>query len=170
MPMDADTRPISTLASSGRGREITGRHVLFGALAAFAVVFTVNMIMISAATQSFPGLVDHKNPWNASQNFDARSAELARLGWRAAVGYEAGRVVADIATRSGAPAVASEVTALVGRPTNDDYDQEIPLTRDPATGRFSAPVALETGRWRILLTAEAVDGTRFQAETRIRVR
>lgn len=146
--------------------KINGRHVLVGLLAAFAVILSANMAMVIAATGSFPGLVV-KNSYVASQGFNARSAELTRLGWRATIGYSSGRLTAFIHEPGGAPAAAQNVSATVGRPSDARSDQVFALERDPASGGFIIDAPLERGKWRVALTAEAVDGTLFEAQTQV---
>lgn len=150
----------------GSGRPITGRHVLFGVLAGFAVILTANMAMVIAATGSFPGLVV-KNSYVASQNFNARVAKIAALGWRAVVAYEPGVLTAEILTQSGSPAPAAKVTAVVGRPSDARSDQTLTLERDPTTGYFTAPLTLGDGQWRIVVTTESFDGESFDVEAKV---
>ncbi len=152
---------VDTGAKAEKGK-LTGRHVLIGILAGFAVILTANMAMVIAATGSFPGLVV-KNSYVASQGFNARSAELSELGWRATIGYSGEALTATIQTRGGSPAAAQNVVAVIGRPSDARSDRTIELSRDPSTGAFVSAVPLEAGQWRVALKAEAVDGTIFEA-------
>lgn len=60
-------------------RKLTGWHVVFGFVAAFGVIITVNLVMAYNAVASFPGL-EVKNGYIASQSFDKRRA--AQQGFR----------------------------------------------------------------------------------------
>ena len=142
------------------------RIVLIGIIAGFAVILTANMTMVIAATGSFPGLVV-KNSYVASQGFNSRTAELSELGWRATIGYSGEALTATIQTRGGSPAAAQNVIAVIGRPSDARSDMTVELSRDPATGAFVSPLALEPGQWRVALTAEAIDGTIFEAGARV---
>lgn len=159
----ADDQATTVRAEKG---VITGRHVLIGVILAFGVILSANMAMVIAATGSFPGLVV-KNSYVASQEFNTRSAALVELGWRATIGHADGALTASIVTRSGSPAVANNVIAVVGRPSDARSDRTVMLERDPATGAFVAALDLPSGLWRVSLTAEAMDGAAFTADARI---
>lgn len=147
-----------------RERELTGRHVLFIALAAFGVILAANLAMVFAATSSFPGLVA-KNSWVASQDFTRMVAAREELGWSPAVGYEPGEIFVEVTDEAGAPVRGVELTALVGRPSNAREDQEVTLA---ANGdRYVAPLSLAPGNWRIEVRWSGPDGRAFKAETKI---
>lgn len=145
---------------------ITGRHVLIGVLIGFGIILSANMALVIAATGSFPGLVV-KNSYVASQDFNHRQAERAALGWRAEVGYAQGVLSVALRTREGEAVLAESVTALVGRPSDARSDRQIALARDAATGRYTAPLTLDAGQWRVLATATAPGQAPFSAEARI---
>ena len=72
-------------------REITGKHVLFFTVSAFAVIIAVNLTMAYKAVSTFPGL-EVDNSYVASQGFNARKAAQEAVGWSMTPGYEKGRM------------------------------------------------------------------------------
>jgi nitrogen fixation protein FixH len=92
-------------------REITGKHVLFFTVSAFAVIIAVNVVMAWKAISTFPGL-EVKNSYVASQTFDAdRDAQIA-LGWTMTPDYDAAakelRLV--FADKDGLPVTLAELS------------------------------------------------------------
>ena len=134
-------------------RELTGRHVLAIALGAFAIIIGANMTMLFSATGSFPGLVV-KNSYVASQKWDANARAQQALGWKTEVAYEDRRLSIHVAGPDGKPIPDLKVTALVGRPTTDAEDRVLVLTA--SDNRYSAPVELAPGAWRIEIGSETV--------------
>jgi nitrogen fixation protein FixH len=59
----------------------------------------------------------------------------------------------------GAPAPVGDLSVLVGRPTEAREDS-YPLFVE-ANGAYSAPLALNPGKWMLKVEARAPDGTRF---------
>ncbi|MCB2094055.1 MAG: FixH family protein [Rhodobacteraceae bacterium] len=139
-------------------RELTGRKVFVIAASAFAVIIGVNLTMAFQAVRTFPGL-EVRNSYVASQVFDAERAAQQKLGWTLDPGYAQGRLTLVFRDAAGRPADVERLTATVGRTTEaaDDVTPEFTYSG----GVFSAPVALEPGKWMLLLEAFAPDGTRF---------
>lgn len=140
-----------------RDRPLTGRHVLVIALAAFAVIIGANMTMLFAATGTFPGLVV-KNSYVASQGWNARAEASAALGWQARVGYGDGAVWVVVHDAAGAPVTVPELRLRVGRPTHDGADRV--LTAQWVGDGYTAPVALDPGRWQVEVDSPAVPAFR----------
>ncbi len=141
-------------------RELTGRHVFFITAGAFAVVIAANMAMLYASVTTFPGLVVD-NSYVASQSFDARAEAQRALGWTVAAGYEDGAVALALTGRDDQPVEATILSAEIGRPTL--AASPLLLDFDPVLGRFSGPADLAPGLWQLDLTAEASDGTVYEA-------
>lgn len=141
------------------GREITGRHVLIGFLAAFGVVLVVNLTMMFLAIWGFPGLVS-KSPYTEGQRFDAELRAERALGWRIGADWSAGRLAVRVEGAEGGPVEGLSVRATVGRPASDAYD--VPLELTPEGGAHVAAIDLGAGVWRVAIEAErAADGARF---------
>lgn len=138
---------------------LTGRKVLFIALAAFGVILAANLTLAVSAVRTFPGL-EVKNSYVASQNFDEdRAAQLA-LGWNVAAQWSDGILTLAFTDPDGAPVEVAELTALVGwaTSTRDDFTPE--FTYDGTV--YATPADLIEGNWNVRVRALAEDGTEFR--------
>ena len=139
-------------------RKLTGWHVLFGFVAAFGVIITVNLVMAYNAVSSFPGL-EVKNGYIASQSFDKRRLAQEALGWRAYVELRDGLMQVTLTDRNGKSVQVGKLQALVGRPTSDRDDFTPELSYN---GRaYVGPVRLAQGKWIVHLTAVSLEGAPF---------
>jgi len=140
-------------------REITGRHVLFGFIAAFGVIITVNLVLAYNAVKTFPGL-EVKNSYVASQEFNHRKAEQEALGWTIDARHADGVLVLSITDIDGLPVEVSQLDAVLGRATHVNDDTKPDFTFDGMA--YVAPVTLGAGNWNIRMSAVAEDGSEFQ--------
>lgn len=140
-------------------REITGKHVLIGFVAAFTVIIGVNLFLAASAIRTFPGL-EVDNSYVASQEFDDRKAAQEALGWTVSADHEDGRLILRINDEGGIPVAVSDLEATVGRATHVGDDQTPEFEFDG--NAYVAPVALGDGNWNIRMRARAQDGTRFE--------
>ncbi|MEL6476375.1 MAG: FixH family protein [Pseudomonadota bacterium] len=136
-------------------KPLTGRKVLFIALAAFATVIAANMTMMMAATGSFPGLVV-KNAYVEGQGWNDRAKAQRALGWTVSFSYREGALQVDLGP--GSDAVAFDLT--IGRPSSDRDDQRITLS----PGQREVPLALEPGAWRIEIVSTSGPAYRASAQ------
>ncbi|NNF90850.1 MAG: FixH family protein [Boseongicola sp.] len=148
-------------------REITGRHVLIGTVAAFSVIVGVNVTLAVKAVGTFPGL-EVKNSYVASQSFEARRAEQQALGWTVDTDVSDDVLTLRIADRNGSVVAPAVLEAVVGRPTIARDDRTLDLTLDNDV--WSAPAVLGRGAWVLKLAAESADGTAFEQRIDIWVR
>lgn len=132
-------------------RELTGRHVLIIALTAFATIITANMVMLFAATGSFPGLVV-KNAYVASQGWNARTDAQRDLGWQTSVTYVDAELRVEIGDHNGA-VNGLTLVAILGRPASDTLDRKLELI--PGPDGYSATINLAPGAWRLKLRSTA---------------
>lgn len=142
-------------------REITGKHVLFFTVSAFAVIIGVNVLMAYKAVSTFPGL-EVKNSYVASQTFDAdRDAQIA-LGWTLAPDYDpAAKELRLVFTdKEGLPVVLGDLSVLVGRTTSSGFDTRPEFVRD--AGVYLGKADLAPGKWMMQVEARAADGTLFR--------
>jgi len=139
-------------------RRITGYHVLFGFVAAFGVIITVNLLLAYNAVKTFPGL-EVKNTYVASQQFNARKAEQVALGWEIDADLKDGQLILSIVDADG-PVEVQSITATLGRATTvaDDMSPDLKFNGTA----YVAPVDLRAGNWNIRILAVAPDGTTFQ--------
>lgn len=140
------------------GRQITGRHVLAGFVAAFGLIIGVNLLLAWSAVKTFPGL-EVKNSYVASQQFDARRAAQEALGWAVRADHADGVLRISITDRAGDPVEVQALDATVGRATHVHDDQHPAFTFDGTA--YVATVDLGDGNWNIRMRAQAVDGTEF---------
>jgi len=153
---------------------ITGRHVLFGLLAFFGLVFAANGAFVYLALDTFSGL-STEDPYQRglAYNDTLRAAEAQHaLGWKVAVSAAAldggrQRIVADFADRRGAPLDDLTVAGTLRRPAQEGYDQQMALARS-APGRYTAdatpPLA---GQWDLVLHARSSAGQSYTLEERL---
>ncbi|MEO1328649.1 MAG: FixH family protein [Pseudomonadota bacterium] len=160
-----EIRPASVLPKSGR--PLKGWHVLAIALGAFAVILTANVAMIASAVGSFPGVVS-KNSYVASQEFNKKAAERARLGWSLTVSYDDGALRVRALDAAGEPISGLTVGAQVGLSVDGRTDRQL-LLEETSDG-YAAPIALAPGQWRVAVEAQAANGEQMGGETALRIR
>jgi nitrogen fixation protein FixH len=153
---------------------ITGRHVLFGLLGFFGLVFAANGAFIFLALDSFSGLsTENAYQRGLDYNETLRAAETQRaLGWRVAVTSEAlgagrHRIAVDFLDKRGAPLDDLAVDGSLRRPTQDGQDRPIALAR-VAPGRYAVDVSLPlAGQWDLVLAARSPAGWTYRLEERL---
>lgn len=148
-------------------REITGRHVLIGFVAAFGLIITVNLVLAYNAVRTFPGL-EVKNSYVASQEFNERKAAQEALGWTVRADHAAGQVRLSITDQTGAPVEVRELSAVLGRATQVRDDQTPDFRFDGSA--YVAPAVLANGNWNIRMVAYARDGTKFEQRVILHVK
>jgi nitrogen fixation protein FixH len=141
--------------------EFTGRKMLAVCLAFFGVIIAVNLLLAWKAVSTFPGL-EVQNGYVASQTWDADMAAQKALGWTLAADYDSKGALLELVftDRSGQPAVVSDLSVLVGRPTESRQDQRPAFVHEGSA--YRAPVTLGAGKWMMMVEATAPDGTRFR--------
>lgn len=139
-------------------RQLTGRHVLAGFVAAFGLIIGVNLVLAWSAVKTFPGL-EVKNSYVASQQFDRRKAAQEGLGWDVRADHADGLLRLAITDQSGAPVEVQALEATVGRATHV-YDDQFPDFVFDGTS-YVARADLGDGNWNIRMVARAQDGTEF---------
>ncbi len=140
-------------------KELTGRHVLMIALAAFGTIIAVNVVLAVFAVRTFPGL-EVKNSYVASQSFDRERAAQEALGWTVVPDYDGKVLTLVLRGRDGLPVRAESLTATVGRTTHMRDDITPPFIYE--NGAYYVPLDLAPGQWNIHVTAVAADGTVFR--------
>jgi len=140
-------------------RQITGKHVLVGFVAAFGVIVGVNIALAVSAVKTFPGL-EVRNSYVASQTFDERREAQQALNWTVRAHHSDGVLTLSITDAGGQPVRAAALDATVGRATHVAEDM-IPDFRFDGSA-YVAPVELGGGNWNIRMTALAEDGTAFR--------
>ncbi|MDK9696439.1 MAG: FixH family protein [Siculibacillus sp.] len=161
------------------GYRLTGRHVLFILLGAFAFVFAVNGVMIWKALDSFPGVVTQSS-YRDSQRFNRSIAEAqaqASRGWRVDAKAERvtdGRVVVRLEAHdaAGAPISGVAFKAMLLHPANRAHDHVVPLQKVAgADGAFEgAATGVTEGKWGLEILGENDAGLVFRSENSLFLR
>lgn len=144
-------------SKSFQEKRLTGRHVLFGLIAFFLVVFAANIAMVWAARSSFNGLTEQDAyekgiAWNDTL---AREKALRDAGWKAVItpvpGAKEIRIV--LSDRNGpADRVQGDVTFY--RPVESGDDVNVPLEKTDTPGLYRAAAALPLpGLWEVRVHA-----------------
>jgi nitrogen fixation protein FixH len=152
------------------GQPFTGGHMLAIVLLFFGTIIGVNILMVFAATGTFPGLVV-ENSYVASQNYNELLAE-ARLqeeaGWEAELAAPAGVITFWLADSAGRFQHGLDVKAIVGRPSTTMEDREFALIEN--AGGYTAAEPMPTGLWEIDIEAHRGDRLVYRERQRLFVR
>ncbi|MGD9785370.1 MAG: FixH family protein [Hyphomicrobiaceae bacterium] len=131
---------------------ITGRHVLFGLLAFFGVVFAVNGWFLYEALSTHTGVVSNE-PYRKGLAYNERIAAEARQserGWAAALEFSesgSGPITFALTDRSGAGVTGLSVRGRIGRHSTQALDTML-LFQERAPGRYVADIGkLSGGTW-----------------------
>ncbi|MEM9318873.1 MAG: FixH family protein [Pseudomonadota bacterium] len=143
-----------------RERKLTGGHVLAMFVVGFGIIIGVNVFMAVSAVRTFPGL-EASSSYADSQTFDARRDAQDALGWQAEVAVAGEMLSLSLTDANGRPVYPAAFEALLTRPTSQQADQLLDLTRGP-NGVLLAPIERAPGRWRLRLTGTARDGTEYR--------
>lgn len=165
--MTSKTKPAEAASDyAPGGAPITGRQVLIAMVLFFAVIIAANMAMLTAALQSWGGLVV-KNSYVASQRFtkDVSAAQAQPIQrWSLTLTQQAAEAGAaptpamlKLADADGAPLTGLAVRLAVGRPTHERDDRVLTLT-EIAPGLYQASEALAPGAWRAEVIVAAAEG------------
>ncbi len=125
----------------------------------FVVIIAVNVTLAVQAVRTFPGL-EVRNSYVASQTFDRERHAQEALGWTAHAAVDGGELVLTLLGPDGRAVQDASVAATLGRATVRSEDQVPALVFNGADWR--APVIVGPGRWHLLVTATAADGTPFR--------
>jgi nitrogen fixation protein FixH len=155
-----------------RARPLTGRTVLICLIAFFAVVATVNGIMVRAALTTFGG-VETASAYQAGRAFEheievARAQDARRWQVKANVRRTGGAAQVEIDARGadGKPLTGLVATAALHRPTDARADHVVPLA-ESAPGRFVGGAETAPGQWDVLIDLTR-DGERvFRSRNRV---
>jgi nitrogen fixation protein FixH len=148
-------------------REITGRHVLVGTVAAFGVIIAANLTLAVNAIRTFPGL-EVKNSYEASQVFERERAAQIALGWTVSAEVEDGELRLTITDAEGRPVNPPELTGIFGKATHVKSDVTPEFVYQG--GVHVARVPATPGNWNLRLKAVAEDGTLFHQRIPLHVR
>lgn len=134
--------------------EIRGRHVLFGLIVFFGMIFLANGIFLYYAVTTFGG-GDKSNPYRSGLRYNETLAEAARdaeRGWKGELAYDVktGGLALSLRNKSGDPVRGLHLVANVGRPVTDRQDLPAAFSEIDG-GLYFAKVALAPGQWVVQL-------------------
>jgi nitrogen fixation protein FixH len=164
------------MTTTTRTREVTGRTVLIVFISFFGVVFTVNAIMVRAATSTFGGAEtssSYKTGLVFRQETDAARAQDARR-WNVQASLtrkSADDVMVEAIVRDAAGHAPARLTAVarLAHPADARRDHTVMLTEEGA-GRFRGLTELPPGQWDLIIDVTR-DGERtFRSKSRVIVR
>lgn len=154
---------------------LTGRHVLFGLVAFFAVVFAANAYFITVALSTHTGVVANE-PYRKGLKYNERIAAAARqdsLGWthQMTLAPDAGQLAVDIKDGAQKPIGGLAITATIGRPATSQGEVHVRL-EETRPGHYEAATGLsEGGAYIASLEAEdplrSDQGVVYRARTRL---
>jgi nitrogen fixation protein FixH len=164
------------MSNSNDGFRLTGRHVLFGFIAFFAVVIVTDIVFVRLAVSSFPGEEVEKSYYQGL-NYNETLEEKRRqteAGWRMQLvtlpepGEEA-QVEVRLLAPDGSPARLAEVTGEIVRPTTERGRQVLSFA--PAgDGLYRATLeGIEEGAWDLSLAASSAAGETDVITARTRI-
>jgi nitrogen fixation protein FixH len=147
---------------------ITGWRFLAMIVGFFLVVIGVDVSFAVVAYRTHPGEVS-VTPYEDGLVYNKKLAQMQAqdaLGWRAAAGPEAGKVIVVLEDKAGRPLSGLAVTGKLERPATE-AGRITPRFAETGPGRYEAAEAGLAGAWD--LTAEAHDraGHSFELERRL---
>jgi nitrogen fixation protein FixH len=151
-----------------RGFRITGWRFLAMIVGFFLVVITVDMSFAVLAYRTHPGEVS-VTPYEDGLVYNRKLAQMraqAALGWRAAAGPEAGKVVVILEDAAKRPISGLTVTGKLERPATET-GRITPRFVEAAPGRYEAAERGLTGAWDLTAVAQDSAGHSFELERRL---
>ena len=169
-----------TVTNTSRSRkpfELTGKHVLIGFVLFFGIILSSNVVMISLAVNTFPGL-QSKSAYKAGRNYNAIIAQADQqknLGWQVTVNLDKSSprdrtirlVVRD---KFNNPMSDLSVSGTLQR-TVHSFD-DVPLSFEKhGAGVYTMVLDRQEhlGQWRLKIDASNRAGDTFQIEKKVYV-
>lgn len=161
-------------ATSPIARPITGRFVLVTTIAFFAVVISVNMVMMRLAITTLPG-TEVDSAYSASLAYQGEivaSRQQNERGWQVQAHIDrqpdgAAAVAIEARDHAGVPLKGLNFLARLERPTDRRADRAIEVT-EAGPGNFHGRAeGVTAGQWDLVIEGDA-DGRRmFLSKNRI---
>lgn len=161
------------LAHAGNARPVTGRKVLIAFVAFFAVVFSVNAIMVRFATSTFGGVdADRAYQVGLAFNREIAAAESQNaLGWDVQAHFAergAGRTELTIRVRDARDTTPAgiHVVSHLGHPGDRRRDREIAMSGN-SQGVFTGVIEDAAGQWDLVLEVWRDEQRMFRSVNRV---
>lgn len=138
---------------------ITGRHVLWGMLGGFGVIFIANGAFVYFATTTFPGNdVDDPYRRGLAYNETLAADRAQRLnGWTADVLATTSGIEVVLQRATDEPGSGLIVAGELRRHGAPDSDRVL-VFKEMSPGRYMVDTDLEAGRWELQAIARSRDG------------
>lgn len=149
---------------------LSGRHVLYGLLIFFGVIFTVNGVFIYMAGSTFTGLQTE----DAYRKGLAYNDSIRAAGSQHALGWQVrdiqltrnGQLNVALLDQEDAPLQGLTVGAEVRRPASEEFDQTLSLA-EAAPGLYAGQGGdFAAGQWQVVLTVRRGDDE-FRVEQKV---
>jgi nitrogen fixation protein FixH len=152
---------------------IAGRHVLWGLIGFFGVIFAVNALFVYVAEETFSG-GDTSDPYRRGLNYNAtlKAAERqVERGWQTDVAYDdkTGRLELSFLDKSALTITGLGIKATLSRPATDREDRRVAMV-ETSPGVYAANVTLAPGLWVLSVAsrkAGAGHGTAYRLKRRL---
>lgn len=147
---------------ASKPKVLTGRHVLWTLLGAFAVVAAVNGVFIYQAIATYSGDVAVE-PYRKGLHYNKRieaDERQAKLGWSGDIALKGveGPFVFTLKKPTGEPISGLVVTAELGRGATRHDDMKL-TAHETAPGIYQADVHAAPGIWIAAVSASETGGT-----------
>lgn len=144
--------------------EFKGWHALALLVGFFAIIATMNGVMLTYAVRTMPGL-DARNGYDPSQRFNAElklAGERVGLGLRADAGVSLvdgeARLLVVVRSRDGATVDGLQASAVLRHPADRRRDRTIPLEH-AGGGRYVGKASgISVGAWDLVIEARSGGG------------
>jgi nitrogen fixation protein FixH len=155
-------------------RPITGRTVFLACLAFFGVITVMNVVMITLAVGTFPG-VEVDSAYRAGLDYPhelASAQAQAERHWQ--VGAHTVRhadgvvtIAVDVRDAAGAPVSGLGARAILKRPSDAALDRTAELS-DRGSGRYAGEAeGAAAGVYDLVVDLEGAAGTQFRSVNRV---
>ena len=156
------------------GRPITGRFVLVVLLCFFAVVITVNMVMMRLAIATLPGTeVDSAYSASLAYQGEIQSArEQDARHWKVDAHIErradgAATLALRVQDANGTPLTGLSVSSLLERPTDRRVDKAIDVAENGGGDYRGIARGVAPGQWDLVIEASRAGRRMFLSRNRV---
>jgi nitrogen fixation protein FixH len=155
------------MTTSSSARPITGRFVLIAVVSFFAVVISVNMVMMRLAIATLPG-TEVDSAYSASLAYQKEIEAAHRQNqrdWKVGAHIErqvdgTARLSVDAKAQDGAPLAGLSVFGRLERPTDRRADQAFEMAESGGGSYRGAAQGVAAGQWDLVIEADR-DGQRL---------
>lgn len=156
------------------GFRVTGRMVLLTFIGFFAVVASVNAVMVTSAVRTFSG-VETENAYKAGLAFNesiAAAGAQDALGWRVEIARrtpDSTDFTVTVRDKLGRPVTGASLEATLQHPNDRRRDRSLTVV-SLGGGVFQAKATPEAGVWDVVIALSDGETPLFRSRNRIVVR